>query len=156
MDPWRSLAIAMQESSLKPGPYKTPIMVFTDKCHEGVCKKQFDIIEGYTDLGIFQFHINSVMYYNLDPVRIMSDMDYAIDSHFKILKNKMKVCSRLGPESWTCYHSKTRSRRKLYKNLVNRYYKSPVKNIKKKPKPVTHLAKTKTPAQSNKSSKKPA
>ena len=122
MDPWLSLAIAMQESSLREIHRKHTTIVFKDQCKKGKCHKTYQIIHGYTDLSIFQFHIATVQAFNFDPIKLSNNLDYAVKSHYKLMQRKLKKCSYLGNEAWSCYHSRTKKYRKRYTKLVKRYY----------------------------------
>ena len=122
MDPWRSLAIAMQESSLRNIHRKHTIIVFHTTCVKGKCHKTYHLVRGYSDLSIFQFHINTALAYDMDILRLDSDLDYAVSQHFKLLKLKEARCEELGSVAWSCYHSVTPTKRHLYAKLVNRYY----------------------------------
>lgn len=116
-DPMISVAIAMQESSLN-----------NINRVEWVSDDKGNIIRGYSDIGIFQIHAMTAKEFNLDANRLMHDVQYQVQSHFKILKRKVSVCSqkreRLKVEpgtEWSCYHSYTPEIRKRYKKLVERY-----------------------------------
>jgi len=122
MDPWRSLAIAMQESSIQNIHRRQKVIVFTKRCRKGRCSNHYKIVKGYSDLGLYQFHVDTIEQYKIDPFRLKKDLRYVIEMHFRILRNKIKMCRKLKADAWTCYHSKTRYYRKQYKKLVNRYY----------------------------------
>lgn len=123
MDPWLSLAIAMQESSLLNPKPNTKTIVFKRVCDdEHHCRKTHEIITGYSDLSVFQIHVETILYYDLDPVRLSNDLDYAAEWHFKILKQKLTECRSLGLEAWTCYHSNNPPLRNNYAKKVSQYY----------------------------------
>jgi len=121
-DPWRSLAIAMQESSLREVNKKHKVMVFKETCHQGICIEDYEIINGISDLGLFQFNVSTVINNDIDPMRLRNDITYAVDWHLKILKKKMVECAWLLEEAWSCYHSKTPKFRKRYVQMVEQYY----------------------------------
>lgn len=105
LDPYRAVAIAMQESSLR-------------RVHRR--NKSGDI----TDIGMFQVHVNSVAIYNLDIQRLVNhDLDYTTKAYTTIMKEKLQICKHLGDEAWSCYHSGTRKYRKKYVKAVNRWYR---------------------------------
>lgn len=112
-DPYRTIAIIMQESGFRnihvPGSVYVP--------------KDDITIEGLKDLGLYQMNVSTIQHYGFDPAKIIEDLEYATECHFKILKRKIKLCKNLGKDSWTCYHSKTPFYRENYKKLVNRYYR---------------------------------
>lgn len=109
-DPMISVAIAMQESA------------FANKNREGsVMTKTGQIVHGITDVGVFQIHIATIAYLGIDVVRLKTDVDYQTYWHVKILAQKIKVCTEqrdrldvLKGNEWSCYHSFTPSKRKIY------------------------------------------
>jgi hypothetical protein len=112
-DPHISVAIAMQETSLVNKHRMETVVIFKDQGYE--------IIKGYTDLCIFQIHINTAYNKGLNILKLNNDLEYCVEQHFKIMKKKRKVCKKLEPYAWTCYHSYTESHRLKYKKLVERY-----------------------------------
>jgi len=148
MDPWRSLAIAMQETSLRNIHRAHTIIIFGQTCHsikikqkkgyryQKKCRPSYHLVKGYSDLTIFQFHLHTILAHHLDPLKLHTDLAYAVKSHYELLKLKIKRCENLGKDAWSCYHSKTPFRRERYVKLVNRYYfPHPVKDkstLKKK------------------------
>ncbi len=122
LDPMISIAIAMQESSLRQINRRQSVLVPKEACDEfGECVVEFEKIVGYSDLSIWQFHVETLEAYNIDPVEVHTNLEYATDFHFKLLKKKIKMCKHLGDEAWTCYHSATERFRKKYKDDVGRY-----------------------------------
>lgn len=110
LDPMHSVAIAMQESA------------FANVNRMGaVMTKDGKLVRGVTDVGVFQIHVATIAYLGIDMQRLMTDLDYQGYWHAKILSEKIKVCSSkrsklavtLGNE-WSCYHSFTPSKRKVY------------------------------------------
>jgi len=79
-------------------------------------------IRACVDWGVIQVSYKTAEAFKIDLRRIMTDMEYAIESGAIILKNKIKECFYLGKDAWNCYHSKTESYRGIYKSLVWRYY----------------------------------
>lgn len=122
MDPMRSLAIAMQETSLKNKNRAQKIIVFKKKCKEGKCENSFETVEGFSDLSIFQFHVETIKYFDIDPIKLTNSLEYAVDTHYKILKYKQNICADLQKNAWACYHSKTPKYQKKYIKMVNRWY----------------------------------
>lgn len=125
MDPWRSLAIAMQESSLRNIHRRHEIIVFHNHCERYKCSDSYEYVSGYSDLSIFQIHIKTAIAYKMDPIKLDQDLEYAVYQHYAVLKQKERECSSLGELSWTCYHSKSPSRRMRYRMLVDKYYLKP-------------------------------
>ena len=118
----RSVAIAMQETSLRNVDRKQTIIVFDKKCIEGKCEETFRYVRGSSDISIFQFHTLTIKRYNMDAVKLKNNLEYAVDKHFMLMKKKLKYCKHLGDEAWTCYHSRTSKFRKRYKEDVERYF----------------------------------
>lgn len=134
MDPWLSLAIAMQESSLLFPEPRTKAIAFTKTCDKkGQCKTSYQVITGHADLSIFQLHVNTILYHGIDPVRLKEDLDYATDWHYRILKKKIAQCKHLGNQAWGCYHSRTPHLHANYVKKVNRYYHGEGEPQKKNP-----------------------
>ena len=130
MDPMRSLAIAMQETSLSNIHRKRNVFVFFEKCADSKCVKSYKEVEGYSDLSIFQFHVDTIKYFNIDPIKLNSSLEYAVETHFKILKHKQEQCAHLNENAWACYHSKTPKHQKRYIKMVNRWYSKPINMAK--------------------------
>ena len=115
-NPIRSVAIAMQETSFNLHKSRSQnVIVFSEDMSD------YKIVRGYSDICMFQFHVDTIVNEKLDPIRLKTDSDYCIEQHFKLLKKKMKVCQHLKEEAWTCYHSKTYKLRKRYKEDVERH-----------------------------------
>ncbi len=115
-DPHISIAIGMQETNLRQINRKHSIILFGEE-HPGGWKK----ITGYSDICMFQFHVNTITSHGLDPIRLKNDIEYCVEQHFILMRHKRKVCRSLGEDSWTCYHSRNKIPRELYKKLVERY-----------------------------------
>ena len=122
IDPWRSLAIAMQESSLKNQSRKRKVLIYYDFCEKNKCAKKYKYVEGLSDVGLFQFHVNTIIYNKINPLRLATDLEYTVEQHFLLLSKKQKQCQSLGKEAWACYHSKNKKYRDKYVKLVNRYF----------------------------------
>lgn len=103
VDPYRLVAIAMQESSLRNINRTTKTGIITD-------------------VGLFQFNINTIDIYNMDVRRLQEDIAYAVERASWLLAKKLIECNNLGQEAWTCYHSRTDKHRLKYLNQVNKYY----------------------------------
>ncbi len=132
MNPFLSVAISMQEMSLRMRNRYTNVLLDDNR-----------IVSGITDIGYFQISVGTARDYKLDIERLKTDVEYQVATHFKILKDKIKVCSkpkyrkRLGikhGDEWTCYHSFNKKHRLSYKRLVERYLpKRKVSYQEKKP-----------------------
>lgn len=112
-----SVAIAMQETSLRNINRKQTVIVFEIK--DGV--ETFKYVRGSSDIGTFQFHADTIRRYNMDAVKLKNNIAYSVDQHFRLMKKKLKYCKHLGKDAWTCYHSRTPIYRKRYKEDVERY-----------------------------------
>jgi len=123
IDPKLSVAIAMQETSLRHINRKQKIIVEKEVCDLGgkPCMIVHEIVSGYSDLGLYQFHVNTIIHYKID-INQLDDLEYATKMHFKILADKLKMCKKHGDQAWTCYHSKTERLRNRYYEDVIRYY----------------------------------
>ena len=113
-DPHVSVAIAMQESSLR------------NVMRKGVVSDEMgNLTYGLTDIGIFQLHVKTIQHFNINFERLLVDMEYQVKWHVLILKHKIKVCKkRLKKKeqaTWACYHSYSRTRRARYQTDVERY-----------------------------------
>ena len=136
-DPMISVAIAMQESSLRNinrvdvgipehcTKEKRYLLItnsdnLTFVPHTEDCKSLTKVV---TDIGVFQIHIQTAKNFDIDPYRLLGDIEYQVESHMKILTTKLKKCKKYGEYAWSCYHSKTESHRKEYIKRVNKYLK---------------------------------
>jgi len=134
-DPHITVAIGMQESGLNSVHRKTTGLIYREKCHNFVEESgsQSDRVDKlcipslieetiYTDFGMFQFHHRTIEAYQVDLHRVFThDLEYIVEAHIKILKKKVGYCKHHKKDAWTCYHSVNKSKRLLYKSLVERY-----------------------------------
>ena len=127
LDPWRSLAIAMQESSLAKTRRYSTVLVPTQECNVAhQCFIKLTTIKAVSDVGLFQLHASTVQHYGFDATKVSDNLDYMVKTHYQVLADKIKLCQKLGNVAWSCYHSKTTVLRKKYIQQVNRYYKKPL------------------------------
>ena len=110
-DPYRSIAIAMQESSLRDISRR-----------ETVINKNGEVKSGYTDIGVWQFHSLTIKYFKLSVPRLLTDLRYATEQHVLLLSIKLRECAVRGKDAWGCYHSRTPKYFNKYVKQVNRYY----------------------------------
>lgn len=120
-DPTISVAIAMQEST------------FENKNRMGTILKDGKFVRGATDVGVFQIHIHTLANLNaegnqIDLKRLETDVEYQTYWHARILQTKIKTCKSQRAElkvgvgsEWSCYHSFTYDRRKVYLKDVSRH-----------------------------------
>ena len=116
IDPAISVCIAYQENKFRNKDRTQAIAIPSVGCANNNCG--LTTIKGISDFGVFQIHIGTANNYKLDINRLSNDLDYAVESHMKILKSKMKLCDYLQEDSWTCYHSTTKYLRLYYKKLI--------------------------------------
>lgn len=122
VNPLLSLAILMQESTLRHvNTFKTS-KVEEEYCKDGSCFKIVKEINEVNDMGIAQINIGTAKMYNFDIERLYKgDLDYTLDCHYALLKEKMRICASLGEESFSCYHSINEPYRSIYVDMVKRW-----------------------------------
>lgn len=132
-NPYRTIAMMMQESSLLGRQRTETGYIFTEVCMKTEdstddddllqCEEVAEKVTIYTDVGWFQFHWDTIERMRLDPVRLKNDLIYATEWHIRLLRIKMDRCRHLGKEAWSCYHSATEKYRKAYIKKVEPYYR---------------------------------
>jgi len=116
-----AVAIGMQENSLRQRDRKQNVIQFYDVCDEkGHCKENWRILRGVSDVCLFQFHVNTIVSYNINPVKLKNNLDYCVDWHFKLMAIKKRQCRTI-EKPWACYHSKTPKVRNKYIEFVEEY-----------------------------------
>lgn len=123
-DPYRSIAIAMQESSLRMVNRTSKEVKTNKRCDEyETCRVTVTTTTAITDVGIFQFNTATVKKLSLDMKRLLTDVNYAANQHVMFLVKKIQMCKKIYPKTaWACYHSATPEYHKKYIKAVNRYY----------------------------------
>lgn len=96
VDPFVSVAIGFQESSLIPGR-----------------------VGPTGDLGVFQIHGRTIKNYHLSTARLKTDIDYMVMAHMVIMADKMRECHDIN--AYSCYHSFTPVHRRQYEHDVSRF-----------------------------------
>lgn len=98
-----------------------------------VLTKEGKVVEGVTDVGLFQLHIHTIENmrksgWNIDFERLRTDVEYQTYWHIRLLRSKIRVCEakreelQVKPgEEWSCYHSYTPKLREVYRGLVGRH-----------------------------------
>ena len=129
LDKWRSTAIGMQESVFRD-PKPKQFIVFDKRCFNSHCGEVSRLERGYRDVGIWQFWVQTIKDYNLNPILLKNDINYATESHFKILSIKINICKD-SKHPWTCYHSFNKKLRRRYKEDVNYWYRKIMKTMAK-------------------------
>lgn len=125
-DPYLSIAIAMQESSLLNINRIVKLEEKSEKvCDEFLrCEKTINKIEYVSDFGLFQFSLRTIHDRQLEVERLLNDIDYMVEEHIIFLKEKIRMCSRMYPTTaWGCWHSADHDRHYDYVTRVNRFYK---------------------------------
>jgi len=120
-DPTLAIAIAMQETGLREISRSQKIIQFSEECNKKGCFESWSVSKGVSDVCMFQFHVNTILDYKIDPIKLRDDINYCVSWHFKLMRIKRKECKSLGHESWSCYHSNTKVLREHYIDLVERY-----------------------------------
>lgn len=122
LDPKPSVAIAMQESTFKNINRLGTVLT-----------KRNNVVNGVTDIGVFQIHIETIAHmiesgYKIDVEKLKNDVDYQAFWHAKILKKKINICKAQREkldveegEEWSCYHSFTKKERLIYVGYVGAY-----------------------------------
>lgn len=114
-DPVLSVAIGMQETGLRQVNRTKNVIVFNP---DGI---SWRVERGITDVCMFQFHVDTIVDQGMDPIKLKDNLDYCVEQHFRLMKIKRTLCSDLGDDSWTCYHSRNPKLRQVYKKLVARF-----------------------------------
>jgi len=120
-DPILAVAIGMQETSLREKDRKQNSIEFFRTCSGGRCYEDWRVISTITDVCMFQFHVDTIVNYGMDPIRLRDDLSYCVEWHFKLMSQKIKECKDLRGEAWSCYHSRTKKHREMYIRDVERY-----------------------------------
>ena len=68
-DAMLAVAIGMQETSLRETDRKERVILFGEN-------DTWEIIEGSTDICMFQFHVNTIVEYKINPVKLKNDLNY--------------------------------------------------------------------------------
>jgi len=131
LSPLLSVAIFMQESSLGTFKHrKDKLLIKTKTCitepiqfdYSSHCTEKYEVVRGISDAGVWMFSINTIVEYDMDIDRVINDLDYSTEWHFKILKKKIKLCKkRYGDQAWGCYNSATKKYHARYVKLVKKW-----------------------------------
>lgn len=121
-DPMITVAILNQESSFINQHTFTITRDVTRHCDHNSCKEVIKETHTVKDMTIAQINVYTAAEYGFDLDRLFNmDTEYALECHFKILEDKIKMCKHLGDEAWSCYHSATPKHRLKYVEMVSRY-----------------------------------
>ena len=122
IDPMISVAIAQQENSFINRSVEIVTIRTETICDDNGCDIHTKT-KRTNDIGLYQINEHTAKAHKYDTDRLMRDWEYSIKCHIGILKSKMKLCSKLGDKSWSCYHSATPDKRLKYIKDVGRYLK---------------------------------
>jgi len=124
IDPLVSVAILNQENRFRNVHTYEVDTKIVEECHSTSCTRIVTEHQEVADMGIAQINIRTAVGFGFDLQRLYDhDVEYAIESHFVILKSKIDMCKDLGEHSWSCYHSVTPEHRLKYVKMVSRYLK---------------------------------
>jgi hypothetical protein len=85
-DPIKSVAIGMQETGLQQKNRPHNIIVFNP---DGITWR---VERGVTDVCMFQFHVDTIVDMNIDPIKLKDNVDYCIEQHFKLMSLSQQKC----------------------------------------------------------------
>ena len=105
-------AILMQESSYKKG---------ARGCHSGLDKETGEEVTICADFGISMINYKTAKLYNFDLQKIMNDLEYGIEAGAIVLSGFKKRYSRREKDYWTRYNANNKTKRLIYKKLVERF-----------------------------------
>ena len=74
-----------------------------------------------TDFGISQIHWKTVKSYQFDTKRLVTDVEYAVEAGARVLGDMKKRYYPDEDDYWTRYNSSKKTRRDIYKLLVERF-----------------------------------
>lgn len=122
INPNIAIAIMAQESGFnKVTTFKTR-KEYYEFCTIDNCYKINTETKEAFDLSFAQINIGTAKNYKFNIERLYkNEVDYVLECFFTILKDKITMCSHLGKDSFSCYHSTKEEHRLLYLELVKRY-----------------------------------
>lgn len=107
-------AILMQESG-----YKLAAM----GCHKGI--KQGSLIQEEakvcSDFGMSQIYYKTAEGFGFDLTKLINDLEYSVEAGAIVLADFRKRYSHRELDWWTRYNASSRTKRNIYKQLVERY-----------------------------------
>jgi len=95
-------------------------------CQRGLADIDGELVERKicSDFGISQIHYKTIERYNLDPERLLTDLEYSIEAGVVVLKDVKRRYGKKDPNWWTRYNASSPSKRSTYKDLVSRFLRS--------------------------------
>lgn len=104
-------------------------------CHSGLVKvvdkiSETDLIEPVfkheevkicSDFGIGQIYFKTARGFGFDIQLLTTDLEYSIEASAKVLADFQKRYSAKEVDWWTRYNARSKIKRKIYKQLVERY-----------------------------------
>jgi soluble lytic murein transglycosylase-like protein len=92
-------------------------------CTKGL-NKDFELQKVCTDIGIGQIHYSTVLRYDLEPKKIINDLDYSLNVAAKVLSDIKKRWIKKEPRDyWTRYNASTPEFREIYEINVKRFFR---------------------------------
>lgn len=104
-------AILMQESSY---------VLDAKGCYHGLIKLKKEA-KVCTDFGISQIWYKTAKAFQFEISKLVSDLDYSVEAGAIVLADFKKRYAKSEEDWWTRYNSSIRSKRDIYKKLVERY-----------------------------------
>jgi len=93
-------------------------------CHRGLLEQDREMIEVKicADFGIGQIYFKTAKGFGFDISMLTTDLEYSIDAAAQVLGDFKKRYERREVTWWTRYNARSKIKRKIYKQLVERYF----------------------------------
>lgn len=107
-------------------------------CHKGLVKEvvetetrlpmtihptvEYKEVKVCADFGIGQIYYKTAKGFGFDLNKLTTDLDYSIEAAAQVLADFKKRYSAREVDWWTRYNARSRIKRKIYKQLVERYF----------------------------------
>lgn len=98
---------------VKQGPFRFPM---NDDMFE------YKEVKVCADFGIGQIYYKTAKSFNLDLNRLTTDLEYSVEAAAIVLADFKKRYSAREVDWWTRYNASSKIKRKIYKQLVQRYF----------------------------------
>ena len=86
-------------------------------------KTIYKIVKVCSDFGLSQIHYRTAEKYKFDVARLTTDLEYSVDAGMQVLSYFKKRYKKKEPDTyWSYYNTSTPSKRKIYEELVMKYY----------------------------------
>lgn len=83
---------------------------------------EYEEVKVCADFGIGQIYYKTAKGFGFDLNRLTTDLDYSIEAAAKVLADFKKRYSAREVNWWTRYNARSRIKRKIYRQLVERYF----------------------------------